>query len=369
MATTTTVAEKKAHLLMTTICTDPPEVAREAGLRYVCDITAGIRRIKKGTHFRYLAPDGSRITESKTIDRIRSLAIPPAWTDVWICPSANGHIQATGRDARNRKQYRYHAKWRAIRDETKYDRISLFGLVLPCIREHVAADLQLPGLPRQKVLAAVIRILDMTHMRVGNEEYARDNHSYGLTTLLDRHVTIEAGTVRFHFRGKSGQEQDLRIHDAKIARIVRRCEELPGQVLFQYIADDGSHQAVTSEDVNAYLGSMTHDTFTAKDFRTWGGTVHAALALYGIGIFTTQTEEKKNTVAAVKETAAVLGNRPATCRKYYIDPRVFKAYSEKTLLPHLEKFLQKPGKGENALKPEEKAILSLLEEGDPQKKL
>jgi DNA topoisomerase-1 len=344
-----------------TICTDPPEVAKEAGLRYVSDLTPGIRRMRKGKKFGYIDPSGKTITDEKILKRIRSLVIPPAWKDVWICPSLNGHIQATGRDDRNRKQYRYHAKWRAIRDETKYDKISLFGLVLPCIRERISIDLQLPGLSREKVLAAVIRILDTTHMRVGNEEYARDNHSYGLTTLRDKHIAIEAGTIHFHFNGKSGQTQDLRVHDPKLAKIVRRCEELPGQELFQYIAEDGSRQIITSQDVNEYLGQMTKGHFTAKDFRTWGGTVYAALALYGIGDFHTQTELKKNLVTAVKETAAVLGNRPATCKKYYIDPRICRAYEEKRLLPHLERELADPKNAENGLKPEEKAVLSLLE--------
>jgi DNA topoisomerase-1 len=258
---------------------DPVDSARQAGLRYVSDTAPGIRRKRRGGKFNYFAPDGSRITDAEELARIRSLAIPPAWTDVWICANGRGHLQATGRDARGRKQYRYHPKWRAVRDETKYERMVAFGEQLPKIREQTGHDLALRGLPRRKVLAAVVRLLETTLIRVGNEEYARDNKSFGLTTMRDRHVEFEGQKVQFHFKGKSGKKHLITLKDRRLAKVVRRCRDIPGQELFQYIDDDGQRETIDSADVNAYLQEITGQQFTAKDFRTWAGTVLASLAL------------------------------------------------------------------------------------------
>lgn len=342
---------------------DPKEAAKEARLRYVTDISPGIRRVKKGNGFSYVHPDGKTVSDETTLARIRGLVIPPAWTDVWICTHPRGHLQATGRDAKGRKQYRYHTDWRAVRDSTKYDKLTIFGKLLPKIRSRVADDLKRRGLPREKVLAAVVRILDLTHIRIGNEEYARENNSFGLTTLRSRHVDVDGSTVRFRFRGKSGQQQDLHFRDPRIARVIRRCEELPGHELFGYVDDDGNAVDVESQHVNDYLREATGEEITAKDFRTWGGTVQATACLMRAGECDTELQTKHCMTDAVKQVADVLGNRPATCRKYYIDPRVFSAYQRRHLCGYIAKELTKHKEyDETSLQPIEKAVLKLLEE-------
>ncbi len=310
---------------------DPVESARAAGLRYVSDETPGIRRRRSGKGWTYLDSAGRPILDPEERVRINSLAIPPAWTDVWICPRANGHIQATGRDARGRKQYRYHADWRAIRDETKFGRMIAFAEALPAIRERVNQDMSLRGMPREKVLAAVVRLLEMTLIRVGNDEYARANDSYGLTTLRTDHVDVEGSVIHFRFRGKSGVQHDVGVRDRRLARIVERCQDLPGEELFEYLDDAGEPKRVSSDDVNDYLREVTGHDFTAKDFRTWGGTVLALFALRRMGAAGGVTEAKKNVVEAVKQVAKALRNRPATCRKFYIHPAVLEAYTSGNL--------------------------------------
>ena len=280
--------------------------------------------------------DGSAIRDRAELRRIASLVIPPAWTEVWICPSANGHLQAVGRDARGRKQYRYHPWYRQVRDQTKFGRMLAFGAALDKIRKQVDEDLRLPGHPQRKVVAAVVRLLESTCMRVGNDEYTRTNESFGLTTLLDQHVNVSGARMRFKFRGKSGQDQDIEISDPRIAKIVKTCRDIPGQELFQYLDDDGSRCRIDSLDVNEYLRDITQEDFTAKDFRTWGGTGLAAIAFEELGPFETQSGSKKNVVAAIKMVASKLGNRPATCRKYYVHPAVIEAYTSGTLLDILK---------------------------------
>lgn len=312
---------------------DPLESAKAADLRYVDDSGPGIQRRAHGKSFRYLKPDGTPVKEAATLGRIRSLVIPPAWTNVWICPSPDGHIQATGRDARGRKQYRYHPRFRQVRDETKYVRMLAFAKGLPKIRRRVDADLSLPGLPREKVLATVVRLLEITLIRVGNEEYARENASFGLTTLRNRHVDVTGSAIKFHFRGKSGVEHKLEVHDRRIAKVVARCSDLPGQVLFQYVDDDGRPCTIESAEVNEYIRSISGADFTAKDFRTWAGTVLCAKQLQRL-----ITEEeisiaarKKNVVQAIKEVSGRLGNTVAVCRKCYVHPEVVGAYLEDKL--------------------------------------
>jgi DNA topoisomerase-1 len=277
-------------------------------------------------------PDGKPVRDKNVLQRIRSLVIPPAWRDVWICPQQNGHLQATGIDARGRRQYRYHPQYRLIRNQTKFHQMIEFSRALPAIRERVEQDLSLSGLPREKVLATVVRLLETTFIRVGNEEYARENSSYGLTTMRDRHVEIEGSKLRFHFRGKSGQMHEITVEDKRLARIVRACRDLPGYELFQYKDEYGELHSIDSSDVNQYLHEITGGEFSAKDFRTWAGTVQAALAFADIGPFTSQTEAKRKAVEAVKRVAQRLGNRPATCRNYYIHPAILDAYSEGALL-------------------------------------
>jgi DNA topoisomerase-1 len=307
---------------------DPREVARQAGLRYSSDGDAGIQRVRRGKGFSYVGPDGKPIRDRETLARIRALAVPPAWTDVWICRYANGHIQATGRDARGRKQHRYHARWRERRDESKFDRMIEFAGALEAIRNRTDADLGRPGLPREKVLAAVVRLLELTLIRVGNDEYARLNKSFGLTTLRDRHAEIAGTTIRFRFRGKSGQQHEVGLRDRRLAGIVRRCQELPGQELFQYVDDDGSIRDVASDDVNEYLREISGGDFTAKDFRTWAGTVLAYRALRALEPADSATDARRKVVAAMRETAGRLGNTPAVARKSYVHPAVVEAYMD-----------------------------------------
>jgi DNA topoisomerase I len=317
--------------------TDPQQSAEAAGLRYVHDDTPGIRRVKSGGGFRYVSPDGTPVKDESAIKRIRSLVIPPAWTDVWICPSPYGHIQAVGRDARGRKQYRYHSAYRYVRDQTKFGRMLAFGEALDKIRQRVDEDLNLPGLPRNKVLAAVVELLQRTCMRIGNDEYTKQNGSFGLTTLQDRHVIVGRSRMRFKFRGKSGQPQEIELDDPRLAKIVKKCRDIPGYELFQYYDDSGDICDVTSADVNDYIREITGEDFTAKDFRTWGGTGLAAIALEEIGVAETQTETKKNIVEAIKRVSSRLGNRPATCRKYYVHPAMLDAYSDGSLFDVIKK--------------------------------
>lgn len=313
------------------VAQDPKVSACEAGLRYVTGEGPGIRRRRAGNGFVYIGADSKPVRERATLERIKSLVIPPAWTDVWICPSENGHIQAVGRDARGRKQYRYHARYREVRDAAKFDKMVAFGAVLPKIRKRVAYDLSLPGLSQRKVIAAIVRLMDETCIRIGNDEYAKENGSYGLTTLRNRHVDVHGDTVHFRFKGKSHQDHDITLHDRRLAKIVKQCQELPGQELFQYRADDGEYVKVDSGDVNDYLREITGSDFTAKDFRTWHGTGHMARQLLSLGGGKSESEIKHNIVEAVKETAQLLGNRPAACRKYYIHPAVLEGYAEQTL--------------------------------------
>lgn len=345
------------------ILTDPVESSKAAGLRYVTDAKPGITRKKWGKSFRYFDKDGKQIKDEETLKRIRSLVIPPAWTDVWICPVANGHLQATGRDARHRKQSRYHPKWRAVRDETKYERMKLFGQALPLIRERVEQDLALRGLPREKVLATIVRLLETTFIRIGNEEYAKENHSYGLTTMHDRHAQIEGSNVHFKFRGKSGKMHSIDVNDRQLARIVKRCQDLPGYELFQYVGEDGEPHTIDSADVNEYLQSITHEPFTAKDFRTWAGTVLACALLRQFESCDTQTQAKKNVVQAIASVAERLGNTPAVCKKCYVHPAVIESYMggamARTFKEELEKEVEK---SPHALRQEELDLLHLLEE-------
>ena len=304
-------------------------VAREAGLCYVNDARPGIKRVGRPGRFRYLDAAGKLVRERGVLERIRSLVIPPAWTDVWICASANGHLQATGRDARGRKQYRYHPRWRATRDANKFGQMKQFVHALPVIRKTVTRHLRLRGLPREKILAAIVRLLETTLIRVGNEKYARENGSYGLTTMRNRHVRIRGQRLQFDFRGKSGQQHRIELDDARLAAIVRRCRELPGYELFQYVDEQGARHIVTSTDVNEYLSSIgAGGAYTAKDFRTWAGTVLAALALQGQEPPAAETEAKKTIADAVRSVAARLGNTPAICRKCYVHPRVIEAYRQ-----------------------------------------
>jgi DNA topoisomerase-1 len=340
---------------------DPIEAAKAAGLRYVTDTSPGIRRKRAGKHFSYIGLDGKPIRDPEELQRIKSLGIPPAWTNVWICPKKNGHIQATGRDAKGRKQYRYHPRWREVRDATKYDRIIAFGEALPLIRERTSRDLSLPGLPYEKVLATVVRLLDETLIRIGNEEYARENDSYGLTTLRSDHVDVSGSKVEFHFRGKSGKEHVTDIKDRQLAKIVKRCQELPGHELFQYYDEDGELRTIDSSDVNDYLREITGQDFTAKDFRTWGGTVIATHTLEEEGAFETQTQGKKNVVQAIKTAAGQLGNTPAICRKCYVHPGVIDAYLNGSLLNFLKQEDEKEvAKLENGRKPDEATVLAFL---------
>jgi DNA topoisomerase-1 len=333
---------------------DPVLAARAAGLRYVTDARPGIRRKRAGKGFVYVGPDGSSVRDEAELQRIRALAVPPAWTDVWICVDPRGHIQATGRDARRRKQYRYHARWREVRDETKYGRMVAFGQVLPEVRRRVSADLRKDGLPRAKVLAAVVRLLETTLIRVGNEEYAKENRSYGLTTLRDRHVKVRGNLLRFEFVGKGGQRRRVDLRDAKLARLVKRCQDLPGQELFQYVDDDGEVRDVGSEDVNDYVREITGQEFTAKDFRTWAGTVMAALAL-ALEPFGSQRQAKKNVVSAIEQVADRVGNTPAVCRKCYVHPQVIDAYLDGTPI-----LIDRSAKRSRGLSGEERAVLRFL---------
>jgi len=342
---------------------DSTSAARAAGLRYVHDGRAGIYREAVKDGFRYLDAHGDPVKDDTTLARIKGLVIPPAWQDVWICAQANGHLQATGRDARGRKQYRYHPKWRTARDEVKYERMLKFGDALPAIRHEVDRALKLPGLPREKVLATIVYLLEATMMRVGNEEYARTNKSFGLTTLRNRHVKVDGSDVQFSFRGKSGVYHKVKVHDRRLAGIVKRTRDLPGQELFQYIDDDGETHSVDSSDVNDYLRNITGEEYTAKDFRTWSGTVLAALALQEFEKFDSETQAKKNIVRAIESVAEKLGNTPTICRKCYVHPAVLDAYLEGAPLDVMrEQTEEKLAEDLHALQPEEAAVLAMLQQ-------
>ncbi|HWI36041.1 MAG TPA: DNA topoisomerase IB [Burkholderiales bacterium] len=305
---------------------EPAESARAAGLRYVSNTDAGIRRRRAGEGFRYVRADGRAVADKATLARIRRLAIPPAWTEVWICAADDGHLQATGYDARGRKQYRYHPRWHEVRDETKYGRMIAFGSVLPRIRRRVARDLARPGLPREKVLATVVRLLEKTFIRVGNEEYARENESFGLTTLRERQVKVNGSQLRFRFRGKSGVQHEVEVADPRIAAIVRRMQDLPGEELFQYVDEDGEVRAIGSSDVNAYLKEIAGDDFTSKDFRTWAGTLLCARLLCRLEAPVTEPAGRREVARAVEVVSGELRNTRAVCRKCYIHPAVIESF-------------------------------------------
>jgi len=313
--------------------------------------------------FEYVNARGRRIRDPRVLRRIAALAIPPAWKDVWICPDPRGHLQATGRDARGRKQYRYHSAWHACRDETKFDRMQAFAAALPTIRARTVADVQRPGLSRDKVLAAVVQLLEKSLIRVGNDEYAKQNRSFGLTTLRDGHVKVKGASVRFEFRGKSGVRHRVDVNDARLARIVKQCRDLPGQELFQYIDDDGRRQDVTSTDVNAYLRKIAGQDFTAKDFRTWAGTVLAATALFEVERASSASQAKRKVVDVVDAVAGVLGNTRSVCRKSYIHPIVIDSYLSGRLARPRDVTAARrgPRPGSNALRPDERAVLALLQ--------
>jgi DNA topoisomerase I len=343
------------------VAVHPVESARAAGLRYTTDTKPGIRRRKHGSTFEYVGPDGRVIRNRVELERIRALVIPPAWRDVWISPDPRGHLQATGRDARGRKQYRYHALWREVRDETKYERMIAFAEALPGIRRRTAEDLRKSGLPREKVLATVVQLLEKTLIRVGNDEYARQNQSFGLTTLRDGHVEVSGARVRFTFRGKSGIEHEVDLNDRRLAHIVKQCRDLPGYDLFQYVADGGERQAVESGEVNAYLKEISGEDFTSKDFRTWAGTVLAAQTLRDFEAFDSDAQARKNIVRAVESVAKRLGNTKAVCRKCYIHPAVLEAYMDRSMLKTVAQRARRAAQTIETLSEAEAAVLGLLQ--------
>jgi len=341
---------------------DPKEAAEHAGLTYVSDDRPGIRRQRKGRGFRYVGSGGGKVDDGATLRRIKSLAIPPAWTDVWICAKADGHIQATGRDAKGRKQYRYHPLFREVREGTKYQHMLAFAESLPAIRRKVSEHLALRGLPREKVLATVVHLLEATLIRVGSDEYAKQNKSYGLTTLKNRHVEVNGSELRFNFKGKSGKVWRLGIRDRRVAKVIKACQELPGQELFQYVDESGETRDVTSSDVNAYLKEISGEETTAKDFRTWHGTVLAALALQEFQKFDNEAGAKKNIKEAIQRVAARLGNTPTICRKCYIHPEILNTYIEGSLLLEVKEKVEAELRDDlPGLKPEEVAVLTLLQ--------
>ena len=340
---------------------DAPAAAEQAGLVYVSDEEPGIRRRRSGKGFSFRNADGTAVKDKDTLARIKSLAIPPAYTDVWICEDPKGHIQATGRDDRGRKQYRYHPRWREVRDSTKYERMLDFGKALPAIRERISADMGKRGLPREKVLATAVHLLENTLIRVGNATYSKENKSFGLTTLQDRHVEIDGGKMRFQFKGKSGKTWNLQVKDRRIARIVKSCQDVPGQHLFQYLDDEGQRHGVTSQDVNDYLREISGQDFSAKDFRTWAGTVLAAIALTEFESFDTKAAAKRNLRDAIERVSSRLGNTPAICRKCYIHPQVLDCYLEGDLVNQLRDQIEDDLRTElDALKPEEAAVMAFL---------
>jgi DNA topoisomerase-1 len=339
---------------------DPVAAAQAARLRYVGDWHPGFRRRERKKTFVYIDVNGKRLRNREQLRRIKDLAIPPAWSDVWICPWAEGHLQATGRDARGRKQYRYHSRWREVRDENKYERMIAFGQILPRMRKQVESDLALSGLPRAKVLATVVKLLEVTHIRVGNDEYARNNQSFGLATLRNRHVKISGHKMRFEFRGKSRVEHAIDLQDRRLARIIKRCHDLPGYDLFQYIDDDGVRCAIEASDVNDYLREVAGAEFSTKDYRTWAGTVLAARALRQFEFSESQAKTKRNIAKAIQGVAQLLGNTSTVCRKCYVHPAVIQAYTSGTLDSPLLPARAHNGR-KQSLAPEEIALLALLQ--------
>jgi DNA topoisomerase-1 len=341
---------------------DPVQSAKEAGLRYVTDAKPGFTRKRHGKSFRYFDVDGKPLKDATTLARIRGLVIPPAWKNVWICPSANGHLQATGRDARGRKQSRYHPRWREVRDETKYERMLSFGAVLPGLRQRVEHDISQPGLSQIKVLATIVRLMETTCIRVGNTEYARKNHSYGLTTMRNRHVQVNGANISFRFEGKSGVEHTVDVHDRRLAKIIQRCQDIPGYELFQYVDEAGERHTIDSSDVNAYLREISGQEFTAKDFRTWAGTVAACALLRELEPFKSATQAKKNLVGVIKDVASQLGNTPSVCRKCYVHPAVVAIYLDGGMEATFKRRIR--GDFSNSCKTlqrEERALMHLLE--------
>jgi DNA topoisomerase-1 len=336
---------------------DGAYIAREAGLTYTSDVEPGIRRTRRGNGFAYTDPDGRVVRDRQTLERIRSLGIPPAWDHVWITTRPRGHLQATGRDARGRKQHRYHPRWSEVRDENKFGRMIGFARALPRIRRRVARDLRRKGLPREKVVATIVKLLETTFIRIGNEEYAQQNGSFGLTTLRSRHVRVRGATVRFVFKGKSGREFEVGVTNPRVARVVKRCDELPGQHLFQYIDDAGERRSVTSDDVNRYLRDASGDDFTAKDFRTWAATVLATCALRDLVGFESETEAKRNVVAAIDSVARKLGHTRSICRRSYVHPAVIEKYMDGSLASVIGTSAIKTPAG---LRADEGAALALL---------
>ena len=334
----------------------------EEGLRYVSDASPGYRRKRSGTSFTYYDKDGKRITDKAVIRRIKSIGIPPAYEFVWICPSPNGHIQATGLDARGRKQYRYHPKWRELREQNKYEHVMQFAAALPALRDRVASDMKRDGLPREKVLATIVSLLEKTLIRVGNAEYAEKNKSYGLTTMRRKHVAIGRGVLRFDFTGKSGKQWKLQVEDRRIAAIVKRCAEIPGHELFKYLDDDGASHTVDSGEVNGYIKDISGQDFSAKDFRTWAGTVLSCSLLCECGTFESETEAKGNMVQAIKSVAARLGNTPSICRKCYVHPAVLDCYMGGALMDSTRRHMKKKLATQySGLKMEEIALVNLLQ--------
>src|SRR3954467_67879 len=340
---------------------DPRQSAIAAGLHYTTNARPGIRRIRHGSSFRYVTPQGRTIRDPREMDRIRALVIPPAWKDVWIAADPRGHLQAVGRDARGRKQYRYHPKWRVVRDETKYHRLIGFAQALPSIRARTARDLRTPRLTREKVLAAGVQLLEKTLIRVGNDEYARDNRSFGLTTLRDGHVSVNGGKVRFSFRGKSGVEHDIQLDDRRLARTIKACRDLPGYDLFQYLDEDGERHTIGSADVNAYLKEITGEDYTSKDFRTWAGTVLAAQTLHAFEKCSSDSEAKRNVVSAIETVAKRLGNTKAVCRKCYIHPAILEAYMDGSMVKTLADRVRRESRKTSDLSRAETAVLGFLQ--------
>jgi DNA topoisomerase-1 len=340
------------------------KAARQAGLRYVTDGVRGITRQRAGTGWSYFLPNGKRIVDRQVRKRLNALAIPPAWSDVWICPNRDGHIQATARDARGRKQYCYHASYREARDQSKFRRMLEFSEVLPALREGIERDLRAPDLSRRQLLATVVRLLDRTLIRVGNDEYVRENRSYGLTTLRRRHVTVDGTMLRFSFRGKSGVEHTIAVADPRLAKIVQRCRDLPGEELFRYVDSNKKRQLVSSDDVNAYLRELTDRDITAKDFRTWGGTMLAAVELRRLGAAASRREADRNVIGAIDAVAERLGNTRAVCRKYYVHPALLQAYLLGHTVPHPPALARRTRRKQPgaALRRDEVLVLQFLQE-------
>lgn len=354
--------KQKMHQRSNVVKVAPIRAVKSRGLRYVMDNIKGITRRRHGKNFLFYSPRGVPVRNPAELRRIRALAVPPAWKDVWISPFSNSHLQATGRDARGRKQYHYHHSWREWRDQTKYDRLMNFGRVLPKLRRRLLKDLSLPGLPRAKVMATIVRLLETTFIRIGNDEYARQNQSFGLTTLRNKHVKVTGSKIRFRFRGKSGILRDVDLKDRRLAQIVRRCQDLPGQELFQYMDEDGTARLVNSSDVNQYLREAAGIDLTAKDFRTWAGTVLAARALGELAPFVSKSQAKRNVVRAVEAVARKLGNTKAVCQKCYIHPATVKAYFDGTLPETLSRPAPAARDAQNGLSDDEAAVMMILEE-------